>query len=101
MAKVHMQYKNDGFATVSNISGLIRISAPTWRAKRWAIKQVKRHASSFGIKLKRKNGVWYADPAKMREAEYRLFKSLEGCWVSPTSFDLRCVNKRTILDKAF
>lgn len=100
MPKVHMQYKN-GFATVSNISGVIQITAPTWRAKRWATKQVKRTAATFGISLKRRNGAWYADPQKMREAEYRFFEALKKCWVSPTTSELRCVNKRTILDKGF
>lgn len=101
MATVHMQYRNDGFAIVSNISGVIQINAPTWRAKRWAIKQVKRKAATFGITLKKRNGAWYADSQKLREKEYQFFEALKKCWVSPTNSDLRCVNKRTILDKSF
>lgn len=98
MATVHMQYRNDGFAMVSNMSGIIQISAPTWRAKRWATKQVKKKAAAFGITLKRKNGAWYADPQKMKDAEYRLFESLKECWVSPKVRDLR---GGVILDKGF
>lgn len=104
MATINIQYKNDGFAMVSHMSGIIQISAPTWRAQRWAIKQVKRKAAAFGITLKRKNGAWYADPQKMRDAEYRLFESLKECWVSPTNSDLRKAfgfRGKNILDKGF
>lgn len=102
MATVRMQYRDDGFATITNIGGVIEVSAPTWRAKRWATKQLKMKASAFGITLKRKNGAWYADPQKMRESEYRLFESLKECWVSPTDGDLRkSITKKTILDKGF
>lgn len=104
MATTHMQYRNDGFVAVSNMSGVIQISAPTWRAKRWATKQVKRKAADFGITLKRKNGAWYADPQKMKDAEYRLFAALKECWVSPTKSDLREAfgfKGRNVLDKGF
>ena len=101
MATVRLQYRSDGFATIRNIGGVIEVSAPTWRAKRWAIKQLKNQAYFLGITLKRKNGAWYADYQKMREKEYQLFEALKHCWVSPNSFDLRRVNKRTILDKGF
>ena len=98
MATVHMQYRNDGFAMVSNMSGIIQISAPTWRAKRWATKQLKMKAAAFGISLKKRNGAWYADQQKMQTAEYRLFEALEKCWVSPKVRDLR---GGVILDKGF
>lgn len=98
MATARMQFRNDGFATVSNIGGVIYVTAPTWRAKRWATKQLKMKAAAFGITLKRKNGAWYADPQKMKDAEYRLFESLKECWVSPKVRDLR---GGVILDKGF
>ena len=101
MATVHMQYRNDGFATVSNIGGVIEVSAPTWRAKRWAIRQLKMTAATFGITLKKRNGAWYADYQELRKIEYRFFESLKKSWVSPTNSDLGCVTKRTILDKGF
>lgn len=98
MATATMQFRNDGFATVLNIGGVVEVSAPTWRAKRWAIKQLKRKAATFGITLKKKNGAWYADPQKMEKVEYRLFEALKECWESPTVGDLR---KGVILDKGF
>lgn len=99
MAIARMQYRDHGFATITSIGGVIEVSAPTWRAKRWAIKQLKRKAAVYHIPLKRKNGAWYADPQKMRESEYKLFESLEECWVSPTDRDLRkSITKKTILD---
>lgn len=98
MATARMQFRNDGFATVSNIAGVVEVSAPTWRAKRWAIKQLKRKAAAFGITLKKKNDAWYADPQKMEKVEYGLFETLKECWVSPTVGDLR---KGVILDKGF
>lgn len=101
MATARMQFRNDGFATITNIGGVIEVTAPTWRAKRWATKQLRRKATAFGLTLKRQNGAWYADPLKMMRVEYRLFEALKECWVSPTLHDLRCVNKRTILDKGF
>lgn len=102
MAIARMQYRDDGFATITNNGGVIQVSAPTWRSKRWATKQLKMKASTFGITLKRKNGAWYADPQKIKECEFRLFESLKQCWVSPTSGDLRkCITKKTVLDKGF
>ena len=98
MATVRIQYRNDGFATISNIGGVIQVSAPTWRAKRWATRMLKQKAYFLGIRLHKKNGAWYADPQKMREKEYQLFDALKHCWISPTVRDLR---GGVILDKGF
>lgn len=104
MATARMQFRDDGFVTVTNIGGVINVSAPTLRAKRWGVKQLKRKASAFGITLRKKNGAWYADYQKMKDAEYRLFESLKECWVSPTNSDLRKAfgfRGKNILDKGF
>ena len=62
------------------------------------MKQLKMKAAAFGITLKRRNGAWYADPQKMREAESRLFELLNECCVSSTVRELR---RGEILDKGF
>jgi len=98
MAIARMQYRNDGFAAITNIGGVVNVSAPTWRAKRWATKQLKRKAKYFGIPLKKRNGAWYTDSHKMAAVEYRFFESLKKCWVSPKVSDLR---GGIILDKGF
>lgn len=91
-----LQYRNE-IAHVSNIGGVIQVEGSTWRARKWATKQMKRIAATFGISLKRRNGAWYADSQKMASAEYRFHEALKKCWVSPRVRDM----KGKILDKGF
>lgn len=104
MKNIHLQYRNDGFAYLSTNAGSISVSAATWRAKRWAIKMLKREASACGLTLRKKNGMFYAGYENRNAIEYRLFPELSKCWVSPTSRDLRKAfgfRGRNILDKGF
>lgn len=96
MATARLQFRNDGFATITHNAGVIRIEAPTWRAKRWAVKQLKTKAKAFDISLKRQYGAWSADYQQMKEVEYRLFEALKECWVSPTSREVKSALKRQV-----
>lgn len=101
MAKVRLQYRNDGFVGVNVFSGMIQITAPTWRAKRWGVKQVKRLAKANGATLRKADGVFYVSCSNMRAFEYQFSEALKRCWKSPNSRDMRSVNRRTCLDISF
>lgn len=90
MATAIMQYRDDGFVTITSYVAGYEVKAPTLRARNWGIRQLKREATHLGITLKKKNGLWCcADYQKMMDAEYRLFEALKKCWVSPTDRELR------------
>lgn len=104
MATARLQYRNDGFVTISNIGRVVEISAPTWRAKRWGVKQLKREAAALRISLKKQNGAFYTNLKDCNVVEYQLLPALQKCWVSPTNSDLRKAfgfRGRNILDKGF
>ena len=98
-----MQYRQDGFVKVEINGGMIFISAPTRRAKRWGVSQVKREAAKLGITLKRTIlGYKATDSRALEKNKFLLTQALKECWVSPTDSDLRkSVTKRTVLDKGF
>jgi len=97
-----MQYRKE-IVKVEINGSLISISAPTMRAKRWGVSQLKREAAKLGITLKRTVlGYKATDPRALEENKFLLIQALKECWVSPTDWELRkSVNRRTVLDKGF
>ena len=88
MATVRMQFRDHGFATVNIIGETITIEAPTWRAKRWAIRQVKREASNLGISLVKKSGFFIASGNRLA-MEGKFAQALRNCWGSPSSREVK------------
>ena len=57
-SKVKMQYKKH-YVTVQAVDDEIFITAPTWRSRRWAVKQIKCEAKKLGVKVIRLENTYY------------------------------------------
>lgn len=78
-SEAKMQYKCH-YVTVKAVNHEIFITAPTWRSRRWTVKQIKCEAKKLGVKvIKLENTYYYVLLKDIKILHSKLIPAIRKC----------------------